>query len=517
MFKLATFGFIVGIFCSQSFAQGDFPLSGTYTYGAIGAEYFDACTPSVNSFVTLGERGTVAFSPAGTFTIDSTEHRACAAGGVDLVTDSRSGTYDCSLDGTLLLDFAPATPGSEVVPFQMTWERDIFVMQDTGFGEPITLIGIRHGDGMSNADLDGAYALAAFSQEQVSGGVRSQVDWGTASFDGAGNFSATNSNREFGPAGQFTGSGGDSGSYSVLADGQIDIGGSGPVGMISADGSVAFVAEWSGTESSLTVLAKKGTGAPTSGALDRDWFLSEFGAEQPAASASSAQWGATGVVSTVVGVGGFGGPFTVNADGAWVDLFGSGGGPDSGAGTISLQTDGLLTISIPGSPVVVGWMADREDFAIFANLDEASDMSLGILVRDRGPLDTFGISQVSVGSGGQQPLSIETGKDNAFLPYFVLGSLSGTLPGTPVGGEVMPLNIDGYTNFTLSHPNSALLPGSFNGLNKFGSGTATFNVPPAILGAFVGLTLHHAFIVLDPADPDGVRMVSNAVKVDLVP
>ncbi|MFT6041084.1 MAG: hypothetical protein ACI9C2_001251, partial [Gammaproteobacteria bacterium] len=50
-----------------------------------------------------------------------------------------------------------------------------------------------------------------------------------------------------------------------------------------------------------------------------------------------------------------------------------------------------------------------------------------------------------------------------------------------------------------------------------GSGIATFNVPPAVLAAFVGLTLHHAFIVLDPSDPDGVRMVSNAVKVDLVP
>ncbi|MFT4710592.1 MAG: hypothetical protein ACI9D0_001094 [Bacteroidia bacterium] len=512
MFKHTAVAIIVALFSLQSFAQEDVPLSGTYTYGAIGAQYFDPCTPGVDSLVTLGERGTIAFNPAGTFTWDSTEHRACASGGVDVVSDSRSGTYDCSLDGTLELDFGPIF-GVEVRPFQMTWERDIFVLQGTDPGEPITLIGIRHGVGMSNADFNGTYALAGFGQEQVLGGVNSFVDFGEAAFDGAGNYSSTSSYNEFGPGGQSTGINSDSGAYTILANGQIALGGSGPIGMISADGSVAFVAEWSGTESLLTVLARKGTGAPTSGALDQDWYLSEIGAEQPATFASSAQWGATGVVS----IGGFGGAFTFNGDGAWVDLGGSGGGPDGGSGTVLLAADGSLTISNPGSPVANGWLADREDFAIFASLNEASDMSLGILVRDRGPLDTFGIGEVSVGTGGQQPLSIMTGKDNASLPYFVLGSLSGMTPGTPVGGEVMPLNIDGYTNFTLSHPNSVLLPGSFTTLDMFGSGIATFNVPPAVLAAFVGLTLHHAFIVLDPSDPDGVRMVSNAVKVDLVP
>lgn len=513
MFKQLVFASSFALLSLPSFGQGDVPLNGTYTYGAIGAEYFDACTPTVNSFVTLGERGTIIFNAAGTFTINLTEHRACASGGIDIVTESGNGTYDCALDGTLLLDFAPATPGVEVVPFQMTWDRDILVMQDTDIGEPITLIAIRHGAGMTNADLNGAYALGGFGQEQVPGGVNSIVDFGTATFDGAGNFSATTSYREFGPGGMSTGSGSDSGSYSVLANGQIDLGGSGPVGMISPDGSVGFVAEWSGTESLLTVFARKGTSAPTSGALDWDWYLSEFGAEHPGPFASSAQWGATGVVS----IGGFGGPFTFAGDSAWVDLGGSGGSPDSGAGTILLASDGSLTISNPGSPIVNGWMADREDFAIFASLNEASDMSLGILLRDRGPLDTLGVSQVSVSAGGSQPLSILTGKDNAFLPYFVLGSLSGTTPGFPFGGETLPLNVDSYTLFTLSNPNSPLLPGSFSGLDFFGAGVCSFNVPPASSPTYIGLSMHHAFIVLDPSDPDGVRMISNAVKVDLVP
>lgn len=367
---------------------------------------------------------------------------------------------------------------------------------------------------MSNADLDGAYALAAFSQEQVSGGVRSQVDWGTASFDGAGNFSATNSNREFGPAGQFMGSGGDSGSYSVLADGQIDIGGSGTTGMVSTDGSVAFLSEWSGTESFLTVLVRKGASAPTSGTLNGDWFISLVGAEQPAPFASSSQRGATGVVS----IGGFGGPFTFNGDSSWAELSGSGGGPDSSTGTILLAADGSLAITSEGSPYIVdGWMADREDFGIMASVNEPSDMLMGFLIRDRGPLDTLGVSQVSVSAGGSQPLSIWTGKDNAFLAYFVLGSLSGTTPGIPVGGEVMPLNFDSYTSFTLTNPNSPILAGSFAGLDMFGAGIASFNVPPASSPAYVGLTVHHAFVVFDPSDPDGVGMVSNAVQAEIVP
>jgi hypothetical protein len=81
----------------------------------------------------------------------------------------------------------------------------------------------------------------------------------------------------------------------------------------------------------------------------------------------------------------------------------------------------------------------------------------------------------------------------------------------------MPLNYDSYTSFTLTNPNSPILTGSFAGLDMFGAGIASFNVPPASSPAYVGLTVHHAFVVFDPSDPDGVGMVSNAVQAEIVP
>ncbi|HKX45347.1 MAG TPA: CHRD domain-containing protein, partial [Planctomycetota bacterium] len=82
--------------------------------------------------------------------------------------------------------------------------------------------------------------------------------------------------------------------------------------------------------------------------------------------------------------------------------------------------------------------------------------------------------------------------------YWVLGSASGTAPGLVVDGLPLPLNIDSYLLFTISNPNSALLPGSLGFTNAVGEATGKWNVPPGAAAGLAGVVVNHAFVVFDP-------------------
>jgi hypothetical protein len=102
---------------------------------------------------------------------------------------------------------------------------------------------------------------------------------------------------------------------------------------------------------------------------------------------------------------------------------------------------------------------------------------------------------------------------SALDPFLVLGSLSGTSPGTMLDSMLVPLNLDGYFTHTLTHSAQRFFTSSQGVLFPSSSGGEihpTLHVP-AILGAsFVGLTVHHAFITFDAASGK-VSFVSNAV------
>jgi hypothetical protein len=128
--------------------------------------------------------------------------------------------------------------------------------------------------------------------------------------------------------------------------------------------------------------------------------------------------------------------------------------------------------------------------------------------------------QISLAAGGQQALSLGAGLDHAGRLHLVLGSLLGTEPGLVVDSVVLPLVTDAYFVHTLGNPNAPPLTGSFGSLSASGRAEAAFSVPAGSPPAWAGVTLHHAYVVLDPAagptDPL-VPYASNAVPVSLVP
>jgi hypothetical protein len=107
------------------------------------------------------------------------------------------------------------------------------------------------------------------------------------------------------------------------------------------------------------------------------------------------------------------------------------------------------------------------------------------------------VSSVSVSANGAQILRLNAGPANAGRQYLVLGSLSGTSPGTVLGnGVTVPLNTDAYYNFTLNNPNSTILQNSSGVLDATGRAAALFK-PDA---TFQNMTANHAFILLSPTN-----------------
>jgi WD40 repeat protein len=123
---------------------------------------------------------------------------------------------------------------------------------------------------------------------------------------------------------------------------------------------------------------------------------------------------------------------------------------------------------------------------------------------------------LSVASGGTQALGIRPGAAFAGNLYLLLGSASGTSPGIPVGDFELPLVADAYTDLTLRA--QAPLSNSFAAIDADGAALASFELPAASSPALAGLTLHHAYVVIDASFGFPlVTAVSNPLPLELVP
>lgn len=98
----------------------------------------------------------------------------------------------------------------------------------------------------------------------------------------------------------------------------------------------------------------------------------------------------------------------------------------------------------------------------------------------------------SASEGSEIPLVATFAGAGAGAPYRIFASLSGTTPGTPFGGTVIPLVNDRFFQFTRTWNGAAPFLGSTGTLDANDRGIALFDPPAGSLSALVGSTIHFA-------------------------
>jgi hypothetical protein len=174
---------------------------------------------------------------------------------------------------------------------------------------------------------------------------------------------------------------------------------------------------------------------------------------------------------------------------------------------VAPYTVGMYTLSASGSKANV--IRAGQSGSTFYKVDKVGNTSSIALTVEVQAI-TARPAIVSVGIGQEQHLALDAGPANAGRAYQCLGSLSGTAGGYQLpNGGVLPLHPDGYLNYTLTHPNSAILQNSLGVLDSNGRAVVTFHPDRR----FVGMTVDHAFF-LSGSTPE---FVSEAEAVQVVP
>jgi hypothetical protein len=106
-----------------------------------------------------------------------------------------------------------------------------------------------------------------------------------------------------------------------------------------------------------------------------------------------------------------------------------------------------------------------------------------------------GLDELSVSAGGSVPFTLNVGASQAGTPFVLLGSTSGTQPGTSFSGVNVPLNADRLFNLML-FAQPPLLVGSPGVLDADGRASVTFSPTPDLLLTLSGLHSDWAAAVL---------------------
>lgn len=210
--------------------------------------------------------------------------------------------------------------------------------------------------------------------------------------------------------------------------------------------------------------------------------------------------------------------FCVQVDGGgacWVvtgaDL-GWGSGPGTFTGSISThELNGVVEGFGGGASIVDLFVGTTTGDGVFGQF-VASPFTLELnstFVRDELVLPLI--------DGGTQTATLNAGAAHAGEFYWILGSVSGTSPGIPLGnGWSLPLVVDPYFNLTLSKPGLTPYQPSLGFLDAAGHMIAQVTVPPESDFGLAGLTVHHAYLLYDFAQ-SSVLFTSVPIELRLVP
>ncbi|MEO0650372.1 MAG: S8 family serine peptidase [Planctomycetota bacterium] len=100
--------------------------------------------------------------------------------------------------------------------------------------------------------------------------------------------------------------------------------------------------------------------------------------------------------------------------------------------------------------------------------------------------------------------------------YYLLGSLTGPNPGVDLGGPVLPLVPDVYTDITLDSGAHGFLTGFAGVLDANGDASASFNLPAGSAPSIAGRVAYHAFLTID-AVTLAFDATSNPARIEFLP
>ena len=176
------------------------------------------------------------------------------------------------------------------------------------------------------------------------------------------------------------------------------------------------------------------------------------------------------------------------------------------AGLVAASTTGSVQFpSGDGCPLSLNNQGDvlqRVNFAVN-----------GAIVRAHLGSNVCTPSAVSTATGGVHTMQLNAGAANAGQLYLVAAGGSGSRPGLPFGGAIIPLNPDAWTSIGLDLLNAGPWAGTFGLLDGAGRATASFTLP-AGLGNLAGADVRHALVVIDfqtlnvlfAGEPCGVKL-----------
>lgn len=150
------------------------------------------------------------------------------------------------------------------------------------------------------------------------------------------------------------------------------------------------------------------------------------------------------------------------------------------------------TVALSGDTVVLGAAyeengAERAGSAYVFSLSEANCPDLVA-----APDFLWG------GTAGTQHFLLRAGAANANRLYVLLGTLSGTSPGTLIDQTIVPVNWDVYTSLILFEPFLPNFGGFWGVLDADGNAEATLSVPGPAAQTLQGFEMNHAFAVYGP-------------------
>ncbi|MFT6082212.1 MAG: hypothetical protein ACJAQZ_004291 [Planctomycetota bacterium] len=125
--------------------------------------------------------------------------------------------------------------------------------------------------------------------------------------------------------------------------------------------------------------------------------------------------------------------------------------------------------------------------------------------------------EVSVASGGRTEFTHIVDSSHAGNIYYLLGTLSGTTPGTPLpGGLVLPLNQDVLLMGMVIYANIGVFQNTLGNVDAQGNAFSAIDIPPGLLvPAIIGLEMDLCHAIIDGTGY--VVEISNLVKVEINP